>query len=63
MRKEECMTCAWYYPGAGCRSEEFMACGCCYTPISNSERVTQIIDILDACLKALKFLKLEFRDE
>jgi hypothetical protein len=40
-----------------------MACECCYTPISNSERVTQIIDILDACLKALKFLKLEFRDE
>jgi hypothetical protein len=63
MRKEECITCAWYYPGTGCKSEEMMACGCCYTPISNSERVTQIIDILDACLKVLKFLKLEFRDE
>lgn len=63
MRKTECITCAWYYPGGGCKSEEVLACSCCYTPISDFERLTQIIDILNECLNVLQSLKFKFKEE
>lgn len=54
---EDCSTCARYYPGIGCNSEAELACSCCYTEISNEDRVKQITKVLADCVAMLEWLK------
>jgi len=50
----------FFYPGIGCRSEELMASGCCYTPVTKEERIEQFRKIVNEYVRVINaMIKLE----
>jgi hypothetical protein len=62
-RNDDCMECARHYPGVGCNSEAEMACGCCFSQITPSERIAQLTRILVSVCEMLKYVEQAVKDK
>jgi len=55
----DCMNCTRYYPGTGCQSQQELACGCCPSPISPSDRIAQLTNVVKDVVTMLTHVKIE----